>query len=137
MASVIPREVKKEIIDGYIAETWKVALLTNAFTYVSGTHILYANLTNEVASSAWYTTGGNAVTKSAWGAGSGYVDTTNAMLDATDVQWTGATFTARYAAVYETTGGKIRAIYDFAADKTVTGGTFTIQWSANGLIKIS
>jgi len=42
------------------------------------------------------------------------------MLDATDVAWAASSFTARYAVVYETTGGKIRAIYDFGADYTVT-----------------
>ena len=139
MASVIPKEVKKEIIDGYIAETWKVALLTTTFAYVTGTYVTYADLLasgKEVVGSG-YTAAGAAVTKSAWGAGSGYVDTTNAMLDATNVQWTSATFTAQYAAVYETTGGKIRAIYDFLAGKTVTGGTFTIQWNPAGLVKIS
>jgi hypothetical protein len=139
MASVIPKEVKKEIIDGYIAETWKVCLLTNAFVYATGTHVTYANLlaTGAEVVGTGYTAAGAAVTKSAWGAGSGYVDTTNAMIDATDVAWISATFTARYAAVYNTTTDRIRAIYDFAADKTVTGGTFTIQWSASGLIKIS
>lgn len=137
MANVIPKEVKKEIIDGYIAETWKAVLLTNLFTYVSGTHVLYTDLTNEVVGTG-YTAGGKSVTKAAWNGGSGYVDTTNAMLDATDVAWTGATFAnVRYVAVYETTGNKIRAIYDFGADKSVTTGTFTVQWSASGLIKIS
>lgn len=136
MASVIPKEVKKEIIDGYIAETWKVCLLTNGFTYATGTHVSYSDLTNEVVGTG-YTAGGKSVTKSAWGAGSGYVDTTNAMIDATDVIWTASTFTARYAVVYNTVSGRIRAIYDFLADKTVTAGTFTIQWNANGLIKIS
>ena len=137
MASVIPKEVKKEIIDGYIAETWKVCLLTNLFTYVSGTHILYANLTNEVIGTG-YTAGGAAVTKSAWGAGSGYVDTVNAYLDGTDVSWPTSTFAnVQYAVVYETTGGKIRGVYDLGAVYSVTSGTFTLQWNPGGLIKVS
>ena len=139
MANVIPKEYKKEIIDSLIAETWKAALLTNGFTYVSGTHVLYANLTNEVPNGSGYTTGGATVTKYAWGAGgTGYADTTNAVIDAADVAWTSATFAnVRYVAVYETTGGKIRAIYDLGADYAVTNGTFTVQWSASGLIKVS
>lgn len=138
MANVIPKELKKEFIDGWLTETWKAALLTNGFTYVSGTHVTYANLTNEVVG-VGYTAGGNTVTKYAWGAGgTGYVDTTNAVIDAADVAWTASTFNnVRYIAVYETTGGKIRAIYDLGADYAVTSGTFTIQWSASGLIKVS
>ena len=140
MANVIPKEVKKEQIDGYIAETWKAVLLDNTFTYVTGTYITYADLLasgTEIVGTG-YTAAGAAVTKSAWGAGSGYTGTTNAMLDATDVAWTTATFAAaRFVAVYETTGGLIRAIYDFGADKSVTTGTFTVEWNASGLIKIS
>ncbi len=132
--SVIPKEVKKEIIDGYIAETWKVCLLTSAFSYVSGTHVYYSDLTNEVADGSGYTTEGESVSQLAW---SGYVDGDNAMINATDVPWTTATFTARYAVVYSTAGLKpIRAIYYFTEDKTVTAGTFTIQWNPSGLIKI-
>lgn len=133
MASRIPREVRKEIIDGYIAETWKVCLLTNAFTYVEGTHVSYSDLTNEVVGTG-YTAGGTSVTKWPWGGGSGYIASPGAIIDAADVQWTTATFTARYAVVYNTVSGRIRAIYDFGSDKTVTGGTFTIQWNASGLI---
>jgi hypothetical protein len=139
MANVIPKEVKKEIIDGYIAETWKVCLLNATFAYVTGTHITYADLLasgKEVVGTG-YTAAGQTVTKSAWGAGSSYVDTTNAMLDATDSSWATATFSAGFAAVYNTVTGRIRAIYDFGGVKTVTTGTFTIQWSGNGLIKIS
>ena len=133
MASVIPKEVKLEIVTRWLPATeatWKVALLTNAFVYASGTHVLYADVSaNEVVGTG-YTAGGATLS----GRAVAY-DGTNAYLSATNSQWTTATFTARYAVVYETSGGKIRAIYDFL-DKTVTGGTFTIQWNASGLIKI-
>ena len=137
MASVIPREVKKEKVDLWIAETWRACLLTNAFTYVSGTHVLYSDLTNEVPNGNGYTTGGALVVRSPWGVDSGYTGT-DAKIDAADTSWSGATFaTVRFAVVYETTGKKIRAIYEFDGDKSVTSGTFTIQWNAGGLIKIS
>ena len=137
MASTIPKEVKKAIIDGYLAETtWKVALFLSTSNCL--TQYLYSACTNEVSSSGTnYTTGGNTVTRKAWGSGSGYVDTSNAYIDANDVSWTNATLTARYAVVYETTTSKIRAIYDFATDKTVTAGTFTLVWNSGGLVKIS
>lgn len=135
MASVIPKELKKEWADSLTAETWKVALLSNAFTYVSGTHVNYTDVTgNELAAGGGYSTGGATMS----GKVAAYVDTTNANIDASDTQWTSATFTARYACVYNAASPfKIRAIYDFGADYTVTGGTFTIQWNAGGLVKIS
>ena len=134
MANVIPKEVKKERVDAFVAETWKACLLTNGFTYVSdGTYVTYSDLDNEVVGPG-YTAGGATVANKA----SSYVDTTNVKLSADDTAWTTATLAlVRYVAVYETTGGKIRAIYDFGADKSVTTGAFTVEWSSNGLIKIS
>ena len=136
MANVIPKEVKKERIDAFVAETWRAVLLTNAFTYVTGTHVTYADLLASGAEvvGTGYTAAGALVADKAMT----YVDTTNAKLAATDTAWTTATFAAvRYVAVYETTGGLIRAIYDFGADKSVTSGTFTVEWNSSGLMKIS
>lgn len=132
MASVIPKEVKREVIDGYVAEQWKVCLLTNSFTYVDGTHVLYTDLTNEVTG-AGYTAGGAVV----GGKVANYVDTVNCMVDADDTAWPASTFTARYAVVYNIVSGKIRCIIDLGADYSVTSGTFTIQWNIGGIIKIS
>ena len=132
MANTIPKQVKKEIADAWVAETWKVCLLTNAFTYNSTTHVLYTDLTNEVIG-VGYTAGGATVT----GKASSY-DSTNVLVDAVDTPWSAATLVdVRYAVVYNAASPyKIRAIYDFGADKSVTIGTFTIQWNASGLIKI-
>ena len=137
MASVIPKEVKKEIVDGWVAEpVWKVCLLTNTFTYVTGTHVTYADLLASGAEvvGTGYTAGGQVLA----GRVGAYVDTTNQRIDATNTAWAAATFAnVQHIAVYETTGGKIRAIYDLATTYSVTSGTFTIQWNAGGLIKIS
>jgi hypothetical protein len=133
--NVIPKEVKKAIVDGYIAETtWKVALLTNSFNAVA-TPSMYSEVTSyEVANGNGYTTGGVTLT----GRTGGYVDTTNYKLDATDSTWSSASFVCRYAVVYNAASPYlIRAIYDFGADKTVSAGTLTIQWNAGGLVKIS
>lgn len=140
MASVIPKEVKKEIVDAWIAETtWKVCLLTNAFTYVSGTHITYADLLASGAEvvGTGYTAGGATLAGRV-----GAYDTTNYTLDATDVQWTTATFAnVQYIAVYNWTGvaagSRVRAIFDLGTTYNVVAGTFTIQWNGGGLIKVS
>jgi len=132
MASSIPKEVKKEVLDGWKnTEVWNVALFPNTSNCL--TQSLYASCTNQLPTLNGYTVGGQVVA----GINTNVADVENAMLDATDNAWPASTFTARYAIVYETTGGKIRARYDFLADKSVTGGTFTIQWNVGGLIKIS
>lgn len=131
--SLVPKITKKDVTDGWKAEAdagqLYVALFTSASDCESRT--LYSDCSAQVASGGGYTTGGKALT-----ATSAY-DGDNAVFDATDVQWTTATFTCRYAVVYNTVTSKIRAIYYFASDQTVTGGTFTIQWNSSGLIKVS
>ena len=139
MADIIPKEVKKEVIDGWLNETWKACLLTNAFTYVSGNHVFYSNLVSSEVVGSGYTAGGKEITKLPWDGGSGYVETTNATLDGNDIAWSASTLSnVRYIAIYEdtTVAKKIRAIYQFTADKSVTNGTITIIWNSGGLIKI-
>jgi hypothetical protein len=134
MADTIPKQVKKEVVDGWLLETWKVALLDNTFVYDHTTDITYANVSDDEITGTGYSAGGALIT----GRTGGYVDTDDYYINANDTPWAGATFAvpARYAVVYETTGGKIRAIYDLGADYSVTTGTFTLQWHATGLIKI-
>lgn len=58
-------------------------------------------------------------------------------IDASDAQWTSASFTARIAVVYKDTGTNSTSpliIYvDFGGDETVSSGTFTIQWDSTGI----
>lgn len=69
-----------------------------------------------------------------------YTAGTNVLkLDADDVAWTTASFTARNAHVYKDRGGltsadELISYITFGADETVATGTFTIAWSASGLI---
>ena len=62
-----------------------------------------------------------------------------AKFDADDVEWTSATFTARYASIYDDTLGTDDLIgqIDFAEDKSVTNGTFTIQFSGDGILQLA
>jgi len=64
------------------------------------------------------------------------------VLYATNMVWDSATFTARYAVLYGSTGAgfsadPLIACFDFAADKTVTAGTFTIDWNAAGILNVT
>lgn len=128
MASVIPKEVKYEIVEAWRTEAgaWNVALFQTGSN--CETQALYSGCTTPAVGTGY-------AVQALAGKSSNY-DGNNAYLDATNSQWTGATFSARYAVVYNTVTDRIKAVYDFGT-KSVTGGTFTIEWSANGLIKIS
>lgn len=120
-------------------DTIKVSLHTSTYTPDQDAHDFYNDLTNEVANGNGYTTGGTPITTSA----PTYDNASNTLrLDATDAQWTSATFTARYAVIYKDTGvgstSPLLGYVDFGGDETVASGTFTIQWDAtDGVLSIT
>ena len=100
--------------------------------------------TYEVTStSSGYTTGGKALTVSADPTLSG--DTACVKFD--NVSWTSATFTARGCLIYNTTAltgfttNRSLITVNFGSDKTVTSGTFTVEFPAqtagNAIIQIA
>jgi hypothetical protein len=118
------------------ADTIKVALTTSTYTPNQDTHNFFDDVTNEITGTG-YTAGGVALTTST----PTYTGGTNTVsLDAADAQWTTATFTARYAVIYKDTGAAatspVLGYVDFGEDQTVSSGTFTIQWHADGVFKI-
>ena len=143
MASSIPKTYRKEITDALVLENLKVALFVSGGWVYSATNaghdtypnIIAAGCTEVSAVGTGYTTGGVDLT----GEASSYVGGTNVtILTANATSIPAASFTCRYAVIYEPVGGKIRAVIDLGGDKTVTSGTMTITWDAtNGLIKVS
>jgi hypothetical protein len=139
MASLIPKFVKKEITDAWVAETWKLMLLSSVHVPNAGTQQYVADVVaNEIGDTGGkYTTGGVAVAgKVSLENGNNYA------LDATDIViGTGANLTYRYGILFVSTGNqateKIRAQIDFLANQIVVNGTSTIQWNALGIIYIS
>lgn len=129
----IPKESKLEITAAYAAESWKVALLKSTFSYVSGTHVSYSDVSASECTGTGYTAGGAALTLSS------AQDSTNAKLDATDVAWgPGATISdIGYAVLYNTTTGKIKDIKTVNPVASVSAGTFTLQWNASGILRVS
>ena len=84
-----------------------------------------------------YTSGGNTLTN---------IDPTlatdTAICDFSDTNWTSASFTARGCLIYNSTNAnKSVCAINFGADKTVTTGTFTIEFPAqtagNAIIQIA
>ena len=138
MASLIPKFVKKEITDAWVAESWKLMLLSSSHTPNAGTQQYVSDVVaNEVSDSGGvYTAGGVAIANK-----SSNYDTNNGYLDADDVTiGPGSTLTYRYGILYKNTGNQatspIRAQIDFGAQSVVNGST-VIQWNALGIIYLT
>ena len=110
---------------------FKIALYTKSTT-IDTTTTAYGGPSNEVASGGGYTTGGNTLTNTGVG-----VSTVTSFTDFSDTSWTSASFTARGCLIYNsstitglTTNAAVCGI-TFGGDKTVSSGTFTIQFPTN------
>lgn len=143
MASATPNAFKKYLIDLALADktTLKLMLLSSSHTTdIDAQEFIDDVSANEITNTAGsaYTAGGATV-----GSLASSVDNTDneGVLDSADVTWTSASFTARYGVLYDDTGtpstSRIWAIYDFGADKTVDGGTFTFTVNSEGLVNIT
>ena len=138
MANIIPTSFKSDVVTGNIdlnSDTIYVGLLTSSAT-PAASWAKRSDITNEVTGTG-YTAGGQALTTLA-------VNTsgTQAKWTADNVTWASSSITARYAYLYKHRGGLASAdelvlIVDFGADKTSSGGNFTITWDAtNGILLI-
>jgi len=102
--------------------TYKIALYTSLADLNADT-VAYTT-TGEITGTG-YTAGGKPLTISQVPTYDAANDT--AYIDFADVTWTGASFTARVALIYNATTGAAVAVLDFGSDKTTTqAGTFTV-----------
>ena len=110
-------------------DTFKIALFTSSATLGASTTAY--STSNEITNTSGtaYTAGGASLT-SVTPTSSG----TTAYCDFADVSWTSASFTANGCLIYNTTTGTGSSTTDsvcavaFGGDKTVSSGTFTIQF---------
>ena len=121
----------------WTGDTIKCSLHTSTYTPNQDTDEFFSAATNELGTGSGYTAGG--VTLS--GKSLNYNTSTNeAQLIASNASWTTASFTARTAVVYKSTGtagtSPLLGYIGFGADQTVASGTFTIQWDATGVLKV-
>ncbi len=141
MASVIYNSFKRDIANGSIdldTDTIKVMLVTSSYAADIDAHTKRSDITNEVSGTG-YSSGGSALTTKTMTANN---TTDKGVFDADDVAWTTATITARGAVLYKSRGGASSAdelicYIDFGSDQTSTAGTFTITWSATGILTLS
>ena len=107
--------------------TFKIALFTSSATLGAGTTAYAATGMNEMSGTG-YTAGGKALTSV-----TPTLDSTTACCDFDDISWTSATFTANACLIYNDTASGDPAVcaVSFGGDKSVSSGTFTIQFPAN------
>ncbi len=137
MASIWQTSSKLAFLRGEqdAADTYKIALFTSSATITAATTAY--STTNETTGTG-YTAGG--VTLSGYATSTG---SNKAFIDWTsDPQWTGATFTFRYAMIYNSTDSNaIVASFDFGSDQSVSAGTLTIVFptadATNALLRLN
>ena len=143
ITSAICTSFKQEILVGThnftasSGDTFKIALYTSSATLGAGTTAF--SDTNDISntSGSAYSSGGATLT-SVTPTTSG----TTAFCDFADVSFTSASFTANGALIYnDDQSDKAVAVIAFGGDKTVSSGTFTIQFptadASNAIIRIA
>jgi len=142
MASGIFNRMKANLMNKLVdlsngGDAIRVALLDNNHVFNPDNNTFADVSANELLSSGTgYTSGGELLANQAV-----TQDDINdlAKFDADDAQWLTATFDVYHAIIYDDTlvGDDLIGSIDFGGVKSVTGGTFTIQWSINGIVKLT
>jgi len=140
IASVLQDTFKEQLLGGYhsfnasgdtpAGSAFKIALYTSSADLTTTTTVYVTS--GEVASGGGYTTAGETLTNTGVAK-----STVTSYTDFSDVSWTSASFTARGCMIYNSssisglTSNACVCTIDFGGDKTVSSGTFTIQFPAN------
>ena len=143
ITSAVCNSFKQEILVGThnftasSGNSFKLALYTSSASLGAGT-TAYAT-TNEISntSGSAYTAGGKALTSV-----TPALDGSTACCDFADISFTSASFTANGCLIYnDTQADKAVCAVAFGSDKTVSSGTFTIQFPAadasNAIVRIA
>ena len=143
IASAICNSFKQEILVGThnftasSGNSFKLALYTSSASMGASTTAY--STSNEISntSGSAYTAGGKALTSV-----TPVLDGSTACCDFADISFTSASFTANGCLIYnDTQSDKACAVVAFGGDKTVSSGTFTIQFPAadasNAIIRIA
>ena len=134
ISSAICNSFKQEILVGthnFTASSgnaFKIALYTSSASLGAGTTAYSSS--NEItnASGSAYSAGGKTIVSV-----TPALDGTVAVCDFADISFTSASFTANGCLIYnDTQADKAVCVVAFGGDKTVSSGTFTIQFPAAG-----
>ncbi len=141
ITSAICNSFKTEVLTGThnftatSGNTFNLALYTSSATLNKSTT---AYTTSNEVSGTGYTAKGNALTSV-----TPALSTDTAVCDFSDTSFTSASFTARGCLIFNDSASGDPAVcaIDFGSDKTVTSGTFTIQFptadASNAIIRIA
>ena len=141
ITSAICTSFKVEILKGVhnftasSGDTFNLALYTSDASLGAATT---AYTTSNEVSGSGYTAKGNALTSV-----TPVADSTTAVCDFADTSFTSASFTARGCLIFNdsASGDPACVVVAFGGDKTVTSGTFTIQFptadASNAIIRIA
>jgi hypothetical protein len=140
ITSAICNSFKQEILVGThdltasTGDTFKLALFTSSATLGASTT---AYSTSNEVSGTGYSAGGATLTSV-----TPVLDSSTAVCDFSDVSFTSASFTANGCLIYNSSqSDKAVAVIAFGGDKTVSSGTFTIQFptadASNAIIRIA
>ena len=140
IASVLQNSFKAELLGGYhsfnssgdtpVGSAFKLALFLDTAT-ITAASTAYST-SDEVATATGYTAGGKALTNTGVG-----TSTVTSFTDFSDVSWTSSSFTTRGCVIYNAstitglTADSLVCSIDFGGNKTVSSGTFTIQFPSN------
>ncbi len=144
ITSAVCTSFKVELLKGVhnftatTGNTFKIALYTSSATLGASTTAFSSS--NEITNSSGtaYTSGGATLTSV-----TPTTDSTTAVCDFSDVSYTDASFTANGALIYNdsASGDPACVVVAFGSDKTVTSGTFTIQFptadATNAIIRLA
>jgi len=144
ITSAVCTSFKVELLKGVhnftatTGNTFKIALYTSDATLGASTTAFSSS--NEITNSSGtaYTSGGATLTSVTPVASS-----TTAVCDFNDVSYTDASFTANGCLIYNSSasGNPAAVVVAFGGDKTVTSGTFTIQFptadATNAIIRLA
>jgi hypothetical protein len=143
ISSAICNSFKQEILvathnfTASTGDTFKLALYTSSATLGASTTVYSA--TNEITNDAGsaYVAGGQNLTSV-----TPVLDSSTAVCDFNDISWTSASFTANGCLIYNSSkSNKAVCAIAFGSDKTVTTGTFTIQFpnadSSDAIVRIA
>ena len=140
ITSAICTSFKQEILVGThnltasSGDTFKLALFTSSASLGAATT---AYSTSNEVSGTGYSAGGATLTSV-----TPALDSSTAVCDFSDVSFTSASFTANGCLIYNSSqSDKAVAVIAFGGDKTVSSGTFTIQFptadASNAIIRIA
>lgn len=134
----------KNLVNGNIilgSSSFKVCLLDENYSLSNiklQQHNSYADIITSEITGTNYVAGGSAITLNAATRDTGDIVIGAAVADTT---WASATFIARYAVIYESTGSNadmyLMGIVDFGTNQSCSNGSFVIDWNSTAIFKIT